>query len=277
MRILCYGDSLTAGFCTDGKCFEPYGRFLSSALRAAGHECVVKICGLNGLTAAEMLKEVASPALKDVVGHVGKGLSRKLDEEGDLDLVIIMAGTNDMAVDRPNAQAVFNQLRGLHEICHARSIPTIALAPPGHKPPAHRAARLELRGLLARWAHETLDVAAFADCEEMVPRTPIGTNLLWDPDYIHMNPRGSKTLGHQILPVVLKVLGAQIQPGALHAQMLPGTQGKAMSSKSTPATTCHAGGYEKLSRRIEAGSMRIQITPTPTFLGKFSPRVVLAC
>jgi len=44
------------------------------------------------------------------------------------------------------------------------------------------------------------------DCEDAVPRTRQGGRPLWDPDYIHMNPEGSRTLGHHLLPVVLGAL-----------------------------------------------------------------------
>jgi len=114
LRVLCYGDSLTAGFCSGGRRFEPYGQFLSSAMRSAGVECEVMICGLSGLTAKEMLDKLNSSAVEDIIGKTGRGLARFLDEDRP-DLVVLMAGTNDFALEGPNAAAIFEHLRRLHD------------------------------------------------------------------------------------------------------------------------------------------------------------------
>jgi len=161
------------------------------------------------LTAQDMLRQLASPSIEDVTGKIGRGLARIFDTEGQQDLVLLMAGTNDLAVDRPDAMSVFERVRRLHEVCHARGVPTVALAPPGPMPSAHRAARLQLSSMLAEWAQNTPGVVGFADCEDLVPRSPqAGGRVLWDPDDIHMNPDGSRTLGQRMLQVVLLALEA---------------------------------------------------------------------
>jgi lysophospholipase L1-like esterase len=201
-RILCYGDSLTAGFCSKGKHFEPYGPFLARALQAAGIECEVIVCGLSGLTAQDMLRHLKSSSVEDITGQIGRGLAHFLEDEEHQDLVVLMAGTNDLAVDKPEARSVFERVRQLHEACHARGVPTVALTPAAPLPARHRAARLELGRLLAEWRRSTPGVVALADCEELVPRTSQRGRELWDPDDIHMNPEGSRTFGHRLLQVV---------------------------------------------------------------------------
>jgi hypothetical protein len=124
-------------------------------------------------------------------------------------LVVLMAGTNDLAVDKPDAKVVFERLQRLHEVCHSRGVPTVALAPPGPLPSAHRAARVQLGATLAEFAQNAAGVVAFADCEELVPRSPRnGGRKLWDPDDIHMNAEGSRLLGQRMLQVVLGALCA---------------------------------------------------------------------
>jgi hypothetical protein len=124
-------------------------------------------------------------------------------------LVVLMAGTNDLAVYKPDAKVVFERLQRLHEVCHSRGVPTVALAPPGPLPSAHRAARVQLGATLAEFAQNAAGVVAFADCEELVPRSPRnGGRKLWDPDDIHMNAEGSRLLGQRMLQVVLGALCA---------------------------------------------------------------------
>jgi len=63
-RILCYGDSLTAGFHANGQKFEPYARELSKALAAAGVENEVHTCGLSGHTTQDMVAQLDSAAAR---------------------------------------------------------------------------------------------------------------------------------------------------------------------------------------------------------------------
>merc|ERR1719174_1611696 len=116
-----------------------------------------------------------------------------------------MAGTNDLAAERPDAKEVFGRLQRLHEVCHERGVATVALAPPAHMTSAHRAARRQLAGMLSEWAQGCADVVGLADCEELVPHAELHVNPdpLWDPDDIHMNAEGSRTMGRRMLSVVV--------------------------------------------------------------------------
>lgn len=209
-RILCYGDSLTAGFCSKGRHFEPYGPFMSKALRNAGVGNDVSVCGLSGLTAQDMLGQLTSPSVEDVAGNTGTGLAHILNEGGHRDLVLLMAGTNDLAVEKPDSKVVFQRVKSLHEVCHSKGVKTVVLAPPGPMPPAHRAARLQLKSMLANLARNTPGIVGFADCEELVPRSAqSNARKLWDPDDIHMTAEGSRTLGQKLVAVVLDALLGQ--------------------------------------------------------------------
>lgn len=126
-KILCYGDSLTAGFFAGGLKFDPYGRSMSEVLASAGIDAQVSVCGHSGCTTREML-EAAESDLADVVGCTGNGLCKILAEQ-DFDLVIIMSGTNDMGKGT-HSDAIVEDLSQLHAICHRQGVPTLALAPP---------------------------------------------------------------------------------------------------------------------------------------------------
>merc|ERR1712146_662257 len=59
-RIICYGDSNTAGFCKNGQKFQPYGKSLASHLEEMAVPCEVSVCGLCSFTTQDMLNERSS-------------------------------------------------------------------------------------------------------------------------------------------------------------------------------------------------------------------------
>jgi len=212
-RVLCYGDSLTVGFYDNGRQYEPYGRTLAEALATAlgGVAVEVLVCGQSGHTAADMVSNLDSSAVEDVGSLLSKGLRRALNEQARRpDLVIIMAGTNDLGREF-RVPAVLDDLMRLHSACHASGVPTLAVAPP----PAPRApsgssfeeARRSLAGLLARWARTSAGVAAFVNPADLVPATSGGR--LWDPDGLHLAPSGSQLLGQRLARVAAPLLRQQ--------------------------------------------------------------------
>jgi hypothetical protein len=53
-----------------------------------------------------------------------------LAEQGPFDLVIIMAGTNDVAVPDISVEKALASLKSMHEACWEAGIPTVALSVP---------------------------------------------------------------------------------------------------------------------------------------------------
>jgi len=201
-RVVCYGDSNTAGFCLGGRRFEPYGKSLAEALVAEGVPCEATICGLSGLTAVELAAKMGSAVISDVVGYQGRGLVRTLVDEGPFDLALIMAGTNDLGKFVP-PDAIVEHVSRLHAACHERGVSTVALAPPTMLRGPTRAAREHLAHLLANWAHATPGVVAYFDPEELLPRTQ--SNGFWEPDELHLSAAGSIELGRLLAPKVLSL------------------------------------------------------------------------
>lgn len=214
-RVLCYGDSLTAGFYAGGQLFEPYGRALSEALAEAGAQCNVTWCGLSGHLATQMVEELDEPAVKDILGLPGKGLARILDEDGPHDLVLIMAGTNDLGRGT-SLEVLSGAVAQLHAVCHSRGVPTVALAPPLSTAALQEwtATRRQLAGLMAGWPRgDPRACVAFADAEELVPKWD---QALWESDGIHFSAAGSRALGRRLANTVLTLLQDQCpkQPAA---------------------------------------------------------------
>eukprot|EP00568_Trieres_chinensis_P007894 CAMPEP_0183308844 /NCGR_PEP_ID=MMETSP0160_2-20130417/22607_1 /TAXON_ID=2839 ORGANISM="Odontella Sinensis, Strain Grunow 1884" /NCGR_SAMPLE_ID=MMETSP0160_2 /ASSEMBLY_ACC=CAM_ASM_000250 /LENGTH=209 /DNA_ID=CAMNT_0025472749 /DNA_START=49 /DNA_END=675 /DNA_ORIENTATION=+ len=125
-RILCYGDSLTAGFhplrgFSVG--FSPYSKALSEALGGIA----VDHAGLRGWTTDQMVRYCDSERT-EAFGQCYPGL-RRLVVRGGYDVVILMAGTNDIgSLDRP--EEVAGRLKELHQICHAAGARTVGVSVP---------------------------------------------------------------------------------------------------------------------------------------------------
>lgn len=208
-RILCYGDSLTAGFFSGGTRFEPYARALLRELSAAGVSCEVSLCGHSGRTTREMV-EAANSTLRDVVGLQGKGLSRILQENGPFDLVLIMAGTNDMGYGAQQDE-ILERLRSLHEVSHRCGVDTVVLAPPPapHSGAGREVIRQRLVRLLHRMAGTTDRIVACVDPADYLPASE---TRFWDPDGLHFSPAGSRQLGKCLATLAMEHLFVEPTP-----------------------------------------------------------------
>jgi len=249
-RILCYGDSNTAGFCLGGRRFEPYGKSLAEALTAMGMPCEAIVCGLSGLTAAEMAAKIDAAIIPDVVGWHGRGLVRTLEDEGPFDLALIMAGTNDLGCSVP-AEAIVKHVSQLHAACHKRGVPTVALAPPTSLKKPLRAAREDLASLLASFARTSPGVVNCFDIEELLPRK--AHNGFWEPDELHLSAAGSIELGrilamrafHLLSKLALGLGAATTDPvKMLSSSNIPSLVGQrsGAASPAVPVTTHQCAG-----------------------------------
>jgi len=215
-RILCFGDSLTAGLCSNGHQFEPYGRAMVDALAAKGIAAEVVMSGHSGRTAQEMVA-AAEGTIVDVCGGRGKGLARILREEGQFDFAIIMAGTNDMGHGLPEQQ-ILRDLRALHQLCHKHGVATAALMPPplsAAKPnPARESKRLRLCKAIAKLCSTMPHTVACMDPAELVPAN---NAIFWERDTLHFSPAGSRCLGQRLATLVVEKLSEEqkIDDGAM--------------------------------------------------------------
>mmetsp|Transcript_57071 Transcript_57071/g.160137 ORF Transcript_57071/g.160137 Transcript_57071/m.160137 type:complete len:324 (+) Transcript_57071:44-1015(+) len=213
LRILCYGDSMTVGFCCGGRAFDPYARTLQERLSgtpAAGSRCEVFTCGLSGMRADTMADFIDSQNLVDVMGFHGKGLGRILDEHGPFDLVAIMAGTNDMSSGRMPAQ-IIESLRSLHSACHDRGVSSVALAPPPapSRGPVWEQLRTQVLDSLKQLADE--GPSSLAACIDPAVLVDSERADLWDADGLHFSPLGSSTFGQNLAALVVEDVLPQLQ------------------------------------------------------------------
>lgn len=200
-KILCYGDSNTAGYFQRGSQFHPYAKMLSKELQAAGFSADVKHCGLSGLTAEELVPKIRAPRIMDVCQHPGSGLQYLLKQMKPVDLVIIMLGTNDIGKGT-DAKRTMNYVRQLNSVCHEMNVPTFLLGPPTIASGPVRFTRDQLAKMLESYARVTPDVIGYTDAEKHVPRH------LFDSDGLHFSPQGAAGLAKALAPMVIKALNS---------------------------------------------------------------------
>ena len=124
-EVLTYDDSLTAGFYMAGQRFSPYCEALSRELG----DVDVSVCGLNGLTAVQLSEDVDARLIVDVACRRGQKLGLVLEERRPFDLMLIMAGTNDLAMGVAPGVAL-HRIQALHAVCQMGGVRTVALRVP---------------------------------------------------------------------------------------------------------------------------------------------------
>lgn len=218
-RICVYGDSMTAGF----PCYEPFANSMVSTLAGEGISAEAIVCGLCGLTAVEMAHELDSPKVEDRCGRVGQGLGSLLKEQGPFDLVIVMAGTNDLAVPDSSAEQVLDSLKRMHAACWERKIPTIALSVPesavtGTTQYPEAAERWSaINKAIAAWAQAmegdlSLTSPFFADSTRLISFDFAAmARGLWEPDSLHFTAAGSREFGNKLAPRVASHLQGRMR------------------------------------------------------------------
>ena len=197
LRVLCYGDSLTAGTSPPLDTLHPYAPQLEASI---GPSVLVRHRGLPGATAAAMLQWADDEQ---------RGL-RSLLRKSSPSLAIILAGTNDLGY-RSESASIVDALRGLHEQCHALGVPTLAVGIP---PSAYQAMHSEAAELANRvnrelraWC-EGCDAAQAGLCGFV--HHPIASwssgDQRWAPDGLHLSPAGYATVGEGLAGVVVSRL-----------------------------------------------------------------------
>ena len=193
-RILCYGDSLTAGTSPLGQILYPYAPHLERALhqQTTLRNAVVRHCGLPGWTSEQMLAD-ANGALT--------GLRTAIQAGSPIDLVILLAGTNDLAYgDRP--EPIVQSLLGLHQLCFDEGVKhTIAIGIPSS---GYQSINRQVK-LLAQAINN--DLARFAHHESRTTFVPFPFDFQqddekWALDGLHFSPLGYRVLGEALAPTV---------------------------------------------------------------------------
>ena len=203
LRILCFGDSLTAGYNKHGKNFYPYCQRLQQILNYRSQ--IPVFTDTKGIV-GEMTHKQMTTRLPLVLGNATKKMS------GAFDWVCILGGTNDILHVKNFAddQEFLNQLETvwqpritkdietLHKTAWKMNSHTLLLTVPensiegwpDYKPLLKM--RQRINEALRVFAAESKGKAVLCDLARKLPRHTLGPRdeaLYWD-DHLHMTPEG---------------------------------------------------------------------------------------
>lgn len=190
LRILCFGDSLTAGYWQDGRAFHPYATTLH---RLLGGRAAVDHVGLSGWTSTQMVSSMDDESCIDVCRKRWTGLRKKLGEN-NYSHCVILAGTNDVC--RDSAENIFNNIRTLASTASSQGCNTIVLTIPELAAEQSNAriktTRRDVNALLLQCDQEEASMSTI----DLAPSLPYASaakadrDLIWERDGLHLRPPG---------------------------------------------------------------------------------------
>ena len=195
-RILCYGDSLTAGTAPPDPVCYPYAPHLESCLKEKGYNVMVRHRGLPGWTSSQMVQDANSGTT---------GLLTAVRAAMPIELVVILAGSNDLAYTT-DSSAIVENIVALHKLCYGENVPhTLAIGIP---PSGYQSVNAEAAALTQRVNMELKD---YCQSEPRATFMPFPFQFAsgdekWASDGLHFSPEGYRVLGVSLVPVVEQIL-----------------------------------------------------------------------
>lgn len=196
VHVFCYGDSLTAGTSPpEYRRSFPYAPHLEQALQQLGANVTVRHLGLPGWTSSELLSETDGPeSLRTAV------------KQAPAQVVILLAGTNDLGYTYMPELEIADSVIGLHRQCHAEGVPhTVAIG----IPPSAYQAKVAKAARRAATINEALMQYCKSEPKATFVPFPFGFDRdddKWAPDGLHFSSKGYEVLGIRLAPVVQKIL-----------------------------------------------------------------------
>ena len=230
VRLLAFGDSLTAGYHSMGHAFAPWAAQLAGLLNISAVDHI----GLSGFTSAQLLHTADQQTVTDVVPRQWPGLREQLraaGPPGTYAAVLIMCGTNDLA-DRVPTRSLLANIAALHAIAHEAGAASVALTIPESLAARRVAwlgrARDDANDALRAWAAaQPSHRVHLVESAAIVPYDP--ASGLWEPDGLHMSKAGYGAFGRGLAPLLKPILAPVL---ALDSHRTP--DGRAAAAPSHP-------------------------------------------
>lgn len=217
LRVLCYGDSFSAGYCTmakrpvpgEGVRGEGYAPALQERLGALLNCTVdVDMQGVNGLTLEQICRSVDREVFGDTLNRQAIGLRPLLRQRGPYHFAVIGGGVQDQ-VDGVTAQRSAECLKFLGNVCLAHQTPVVLLGMPDGACASFGAERFAARveqvdGELRRWRElqeERIQNSLIIKTSALLPYEG-PESVMWEKDGTHLTEEGSTELGHRIAHVL---------------------------------------------------------------------------
>ncbi|KAK0716933.1 SGNH hydrolase-type esterase domain-containing protein [Lasiosphaeria miniovina] len=203
LRILCFGDSLTAGYSGMGSVFQPYEDRLTQMLEMAFPD-----------TDIDTLEDGKSG---DTVKHGFLSRMRRHFETTDppeepFDWAIVLGGTNDIAFSIP-AEEIYERLKEVWDVALSRKSKVLALTVPEAGVGAAGRARLDARrnalnDLIKGHEQEGFYKFDFNAAFPYFALSEADRTRYWD-DAIHFTPDGYDLMGNKIGVELVSILAKE--------------------------------------------------------------------
>ena len=198
LRILCFGDSLTAGYHSWGTEYSPYAIRLKQRLeqRFPSREFQIVVDGLPG------------DAVID--GQYLLRLESRLTNSNSFDWIIMMGGTNDIGWGR-SCEAIYEALQEIWTEAIESGAKVLALTVPASRICATQRGMQLIQGL---------NTAILGHGEEKFWTTDVCTQLPWPneadeqdrvwDDGLHFTPAGYRMVGDLVADKIIDLLSEEI-------------------------------------------------------------------
>lgn len=178
--ILCFGDSLTQGFCFSQGQLAPYGDRLSQRFKGV----TVVSDGLAGQTTSDLMDRL--PELLAAGYYSSAGTPRPFD------LVLILGGTNDLRFWH-DKETIFRNLCALHTEVHRNNYRTAVITLPYVRSSSEQERvddnRRWINASLREFAAQDPRQRLFIDLAAAIPQDDAHMEL-WDADGVHFSLEG---------------------------------------------------------------------------------------
>lgn len=204
-KILCFGDSLTAGYTDEG--YYPYSAYLSELLE---ERFQIDHIGLCGWTTSEMVEWKDIRETFDCFRNEWPGLQYQLDHHRPYEMVCMLASTNDIGTG-VDADDIIENIDTLVEIAIERCnrVALILVPPCGLEKPDSRLfqVRKKVNEAIVAIAAKYGDKAVVVDTTAALPNGRRGNltpevRALWCPDELHLSEKGSTVLAETVFNAI---------------------------------------------------------------------------
>lgn len=200
IRILCFGDSLTAGYCYDGAVHAPYNEKLQQMVEMAFPEYAIETeeDGRDG------------DLVTSKVGFV-----RRINEQFASDSsqsynwTVVLGGTNDLA-HGVSAEALFEDLKRVWDVPLSHKSKVLALTIPeagvtGARGRKINETRREVNDLIKGYKRENLHVFDLCAAVPYHSMSETDRGKYWD-DGLHFTPDGYELVGQKVGMALVSLL-----------------------------------------------------------------------
>ncbi|KAL8762878.1 MAG: hypothetical protein Q9184_001174 [Pyrenodesmia sp. 2 TL-2023] len=202
LRILCFGDSLTAGYSGYGYFHYPYAAQLRKRLKEdlPDTEATVDVAGLSGD------RVIAGQYVRRIKGSCEKA------EDAPYDWIIVLGGTNDLGSEERPDNIYEGLSRGMTLLePQGANVLALSVLEGEHTSGDIFQRRKELNNLIAYHEEDRLyyiDICAAVPWFSMSPKM---RETIWD-DGLHLTMDGYKKMGDAIATKLLELLRTAKQP-----------------------------------------------------------------